>query len=64
MTDGFIAHVRKHDDETWAPSHLLSEHLNDTAKLAKVFSAKFNRSWTVIASISGNAGQRSIPHPQ
>lgn len=58
MSDEYIAHVRRDDDETWASPHLLSEHLTGTAKLAKAFSARFNSGeWGEAAGLAHDAGK-------
>lgn len=42
MGNNFIAHIKKNPDGSWAEPHLLSEHLNSTAKLAAKFASEFN----------------------
>lgn len=37
----FIAHVRKSEDGRWAPPQLLARHLDETARLAEGFAARF-----------------------
>jgi CRISPR-associated endonuclease/helicase Cas3 len=58
MNTEFIAHVRKNDDGTWASPHLLSRHIEDTAKLAESFTAKFDSGeWGKAAGIGHDAGK-------
>ena len=58
----FIAHVRKDDNGTWADPHLLSQHLDDTARLAEFYAAKFHSGeWGRIAGLAHDAGKgRSV----
>jgi CRISPR-associated endonuclease/helicase Cas3 len=54
----FIAHVRKNNDGTWASPHLLSEHLDGTAKLAETFAAKFHSGeWGKAVGLAHDAGK-------
>lgn len=58
MNNEFIAHVRKNDDGTWASPHLLSKHLDDTARLAETYAAKFDSSeWGKVAGLAHDAGK-------
>jgi CRISPR-associated endonuclease/helicase Cas3 len=58
MNNEFIAHVQKNDDGTWAPPHLLSKHLNDTARLAETYAAKFDSGeWGKAAGLAHDAGK-------
>jgi CRISPR-associated endonuclease/helicase Cas3 len=54
----FIAHVRKNDDNTWAAPHLLSMHLEGTARLAGDYAAKFHSGeWGRAAGLAHDAGK-------
>lgn len=54
----YIAHVRKNDDGTWASPHLLSEHLDNTARLTETFTAKFHSSeWGNVVGHAHDAGK-------
>lgn len=56
--DEFITHVRKNDDGIWTSPHLLSEHLDDTAKLAETYAAKFQSGkWGKVAGLAHDAGK-------
>ena len=44
MREEFIAHVHKNDDGIWTEPHELSEHLENTARMAEAYAAKFNSS--------------------
>ena len=58
MDNNFIAHVRRNDDDTWAPSHLLSEHLVGTAKLTELYAGKFHsEEWGKVAGLAHDAGK-------
>ena len=58
MNDEFIAHVRKNEDGTWAPPHLLSKHLDSTAKLSETFAAKFQSGeWGKAIGLSHDTGK-------
>lgn len=58
MNNLMIAHVRKNDDGAWAPPHLLSQHLDGAAKLAKNFAAKFDSGeWGMVAGLAHDAGK-------
>jgi CRISPR-associated endonuclease/helicase Cas3 len=58
MNNEFIAHVRKNDDGNWASPHLLSKHLDDTARLAETFAAKFHSGqWGKAAGLAHDAGK-------
>lgn len=58
MSENFIAHVRKNEDETWASPHRLSEHLAGTAKLAERFAAEFySGAWGKAAGLAHDAGK-------
>lgn len=61
MHDQFIAHVRKNDDDTWASPHLLSEHLDGTARLAEKYAAKFDSGkWGKVAGLAHDAGKGRV----
>jgi CRISPR-associated endonuclease/helicase Cas3 len=54
----FIAHVRKTDDGNWAPPHILRHHLEDTARLAEIFTSKFHSgAWGKAAGLAHDAGK-------
>lgn len=58
MTYEFIAHVRKKEDGTWAPPHRLSDHIEETARLAEAFAAEFNSgAWGKAAGLAHDAGK-------
>lgn len=58
MNEDFIAHVRKHEDGTWASPHKLTEHIVATAQLAETFSAEFNSgAWGTAAGLAHDAGK-------
>lgn len=58
MENEFIAHVRKNDDNGWAPPHTLSKHLLDTARLAELFASKFHSGeWGKAAGLAHDAGK-------
>ncbi len=58
MKGDFIAHVRKNDDGTWAPPQLLSDHLENTARLAADFAKKFHsEKWAKAAGLAHDAGK-------
>lgn len=58
MNGEFIAHVRKNDDGTWASPHLLSEHLDETARIAEKHAAKFySGAWGKAAGLAHDAGK-------
>lgn len=58
MNDEFIAHVRKNDDGNWASPHLLSKHLDGTAKLAETYAAKFQSGkWGKAAGFAHDTGK-------
>lgn len=53
-----IAHVRRCDDGHWASPHLLSEHLEGTAKLAGVFAGKFHsKQWGELLGFAHDVGK-------
>ena len=61
MEKEFIAHVRKNEDGTWASPHLLSRHLEDTAKLAEMYSDKFQSGkWGKAAGVAHDGGKGRI----
>lgn len=61
MSNEFIAHVRKNDDGTWASPHLLSKHLEGTARLAERNAAKFNSGeWGKVAGLAHDAGKGRV----
>ena len=61
MNYEFIAHVRKNDDGTWASPHLLSKHLDDTARLAETYADKFHSGkWGKAAGLAHDAGKGRI----
>lgn len=50
--------MRKNDDGTWASPHLLSQHLDGTARLAEIYAAKFySGEWGKIAGLAHDAGK-------
>ena len=56
--DSFIAHVRQKPDGSWATPHSLQSHLEGTARLAELFSYKFNSSqWGRIVALAHDAGK-------
>jgi len=58
MCEEFIAHVRKNDDGTWTEPHRLSDHLDNTARLAENYAAKFNSGeWGKAAGLAHDAGK-------
>lgn len=58
MSDEFIPHVRKNDDGTWASPQSLLEHLENTARLAENFSAKFHsEEWGKAVGLAHDAGK-------
>ncbi|MFZ3173042.1 MAG: CRISPR-associated endonuclease Cas3'' [Carboxydocellales bacterium] len=58
MSEDFIAHVRKHEDGTWASPHRLSEHIAGTSKLAETFAADFQSgAWGKAAGLAHDAGK-------
>ncbi|MGE5558350.1 MAG: CRISPR-associated helicase Cas3' [Bacillota bacterium] len=58
MNKDFIAHVRKNPDGTWSSPQLLSAHLENTAKLAGEFAAKFGSGeWGKAAGLAHDAGK-------
>ena len=61
MSDNYIAHVRKHSDDTWAIPHYLSDHLEKTAELAEKFAAKFNsEKWGKAAGFAHDVGKGRV----
>lgn len=58
MSEDFIAHVHKYEDETWATPHRLSDHLIGTAKLAEKFADEFHSgAWGKAAGLAHDAGK-------
>lgn len=58
MSNDFIAHVRKNDEGTWASPHMLSNHLEGTARLTESFTAKFHSGeWGRVAGLAHDAGK-------
>ena len=58
MTCEYIAHVRKREDGTWAPPHRLSDHIEETARLAEAFAAEFQSgAWGKAAGLAHDAGK-------
>ncbi len=58
MNKRFIAHVRQDTDGIWAAPHPLSDHLEDTAKMAEQFAAKFDScAWGKAAGFAHDAGK-------
>lgn len=58
MSKEHIAHVKKHDDGSWAPPQPLADHLKNTADLAAGFSAKFNSAeWGRACGFGHDAGK-------
>lgn len=58
MSEKLIAHIRKNDDGTWASPHRLSEHLENTARLAEIYADKFNSGeWGKAAGLAHDAGK-------
>lgn len=58
MSRDYIAHVRKNEDDTWAAPHLLKDHLEETAKRAQIFAAKFHSAeWGKAVGIAHDAGK-------
>jgi len=58
MNNEFIAHVRKNEDGTWASPHLLSEHLDETARIAEKYAAKFHSGpWGKAAGLAHDTGK-------
>ncbi len=58
MNRDYIAHVRKKGDDSWAAPHLLKDHLEETAKRAQSFAAKFDSAeWGKAAGIAHDAGK-------
>jgi hypothetical protein len=54
----YIAHVRKNADGSWAEPHLLLEHLNGTARLAEIYTTKFQSAkWGKAAGLAHDAGK-------
>lgn len=54
----FIAHVRKTEGDSWAPPHLLRDHLMNTAELASRFASKFHsEQWGKLAGLAHDAGK-------
>ncbi|MDD4592094.1 MAG: CRISPR-associated helicase Cas3' [Parabacteroides sp.] len=58
MDDKVIAHVRKNDDGTWASPQLLSEHLENTARLSEIYAVRFHSGeWGKVAGLAHDAGK-------
>ncbi len=58
MNCEYIAHVRKKEDGTWAPPHKLSDHIEETARLAEAFAAEFQSgAWGKAAGLAHDAGK-------
>jgi CRISPR-associated endonuclease/helicase Cas3 len=58
MNKNFIAHIKKNPDGSWAEPHLLSEHLNSTAKLAANFASEFNNNdWAELVGYLHDLGK-------
>ena len=58
MDDELIAHVCMNENGTWAPPHMLKEHLLNTAKLAELYAEKFNSGkWGKAAGLAHDAGK-------
>lgn len=58
MSNEFIAHVRKNDDDTWASPQLLSEHLTGTARLTELYATKFHSGeWGKVVGLAHDAGK-------
>lgn len=54
----YLAHIKKNPDGSWAEPHLLSEHLNSTAKLAAKFASEFNNGdWAELAGYLHDLGK-------
>jgi CRISPR-associated endonuclease/helicase Cas3 len=61
MSDKFIAHVRKNNDGTWAPPHMLLDHLEKTAETAEKNAAKFQSgSWGKAAGAFHDTGKARL----
>ncbi|MBS3978042.1 MAG: CRISPR-associated endonuclease Cas3'' [Syntrophomonadaceae bacterium] len=61
MSGKFIAHVRKNDDGTWAPPHMLLDHLEKTALIAEKNAAKFQSgSWGKAAGAFHDTGKARL----
>jgi CRISPR-associated endonuclease/helicase Cas3 len=61
MEDNFIAHVRKEPDGSWATPHSLLVHLENTAKIAEQFCAKFDSSlWGKVLALAHDAGKGRV----
>lgn len=58
MNNEFIAHVKRNEDGSWAKPQLLSEHLEGTARLAEVYTSKFDSGeWGKVAGLAHDAGK-------
>ena len=58
MAKRLIAHVYQNKDGSWAEPHLLSEHLNGTARLSAKFAGKFgSESWGKAAGLAHDLGK-------
>lgn len=58
MCEKFIAHVVRKDDGSWEVPQRLSAHLENTARLAEQFAAKFaSGSWGKAAGLAHDAGK-------
>ncbi|MEN6327765.1 MAG: hypothetical protein ABFD18_16370 [Syntrophomonas sp.] len=58
MCEEFIALVHKNDDGTWAEPHRLSEHLENTARLAEIYTSKFHSGeWGRATGLAHDAGK-------
>jgi len=56
-----IAHVRKNEDGSWAPPHVLDDHLKECARLASKFAEIFDSSsWAYAGGIAHDIG-KSLP---
>lgn len=61
MVEEYIAHVRKNNDDTWAPPHNLIDHTEGTARLAEAFAVEFHSgTWGKAAGIAHDAGKGRI----
>ncbi|MCS7464513.1 CRISPR-associated endonuclease Cas3'' [Paenibacillus doosanensis] len=61
MNKEFIAHVVKNDDGSWSHPHLLSQHAEETARLAESFSSKFRSGeWGKVLGLAHDAGKGRV----
>lgn len=58
MNCEYIAHVLKKEDGTWAPPHILLDHIIETARLTEVFAEDFqSEAWGKAAGLAHDAGK-------